>query len=555
MTGSHPRVLVIGLDGASPDLVRRWTDSRDLPALRSLVERGSFGPLLSTIPPVSPTAWSTFMTGQNPANHGVLGFRNLDARRYEYHEPDIVSSERIAGKTFWDCAGGRGLRIGALWVPITYPPWPVNGVLVSGYPTPDSARSFGHPESVAAALPGLTENSAFFNSARPDRVASELIRLARDRGHVAAELLRLETFDLFVVVLGSIDRAQHDFWRHHDPRSPLHDPAEANQYGSTILDTYRASDRAIAELLEAVSPNTTLFVLSDHGAGGAADRAVHLNAWLRHQNLLVARPPGPARRALAASYRWLKDHVASKEQLFRLLPPSLRRQVTAFDAAAMFGLRSVNWAQTRAYRFPLYPPFEGIAINLAGRQPQGCVALRDYEPLRDCILADLRKLCDPRDGEAIVERVFRREEVFAGAHLERLPDIVVEFRPGYAGGPALWGHWLGAVPVRQLRKLSGQHRMDGILIAAGAALRHGAKIEGATLADLAPTILYALGLPHPTSMDGRVLTELFDPTYVAEHPVESVEADLPQAKPTSQGLSAREQAEIAERLRALGYMD
>jgi predicted AlkP superfamily phosphohydrolase/phosphomutase len=547
--------VVIGLDGASPALVQRWTDSRDLPALRSLIERGSFGPLLSTIPPVSPAAWSTFMTGQNPAGHGVLGFRNLDSRRYECHEPNIISSAEIAGKTFWDFAGSRDARVGVFWVPITYPPWPVNGVLVSGYPTPDSARSFGHPESAVSPLPGLTENSAFFNSAAPADVATELVRLARERGRVAVEMLRREAFDLFVMVIGSIDRAQHDFWRHFDPKSPVHDRLEASRLGSTILDTYRASDRAIANLLEVVSPNATVFIMSDHGGGPAAERTVHLNAWLRRHGFLAVRRRGTIRRATSAAYGWLKGHLAAKETLFRRLSPALRRRLTAFDAAATLDLRSVDWTQTRAYRFPLYPPFEGVAINLAGRQPHGCVAPGDYAPLRDRLLADLRTMSDPRDGKPIVARAFRREDEFAGEHIERLPDILVQWQPGYGGGPGLWDDWLTPVPAEHLRRLSGAHRPEGILIAAGPEVRCGAKIEGATLADLAPTILYAMGLPRPRSMQGRVLTELFRPEHVAAHLVETAEGSLTPAKPSHAGLSPREQAEIAKRLRALGYMD
>lgn len=554
MTSRRPRVLVIGLDGASPDLVRRWTDSRDLPTLRGLAERGSFSPLRSTIPPISPAAWSTFMTGLNPAAHGVLDFRNLDARRYEYHEPDIVSSEPIAGQTFWDFASASGRRVGVFWVPVTYPPWTVNGVLVSGYPTPDSSRSFGFPESLVSGVPGLTENSAFFSSARPDQLAAELVRLARERGRAAAELIRRDAFDLSVVVLGSIDRAQHDFWRHHDPLSPAHDLREAERFGSVIADTYRASDSAVADLMAAVPPDTIVFVVSDHGGGPAADRLVHLNAWLRREGWLCARPP--RRRGVArAVYSWLKDRFAAKEMLFRRLPPSWRRRLTLFDAAATFHLHFVQWPQTRAYRVPLYPPFEGIAINLAGRQPQGCVAAAEYEGLRGRIVEAVGAMRDPSSGGPIVARAFRREEVYAGAHLERLPDIIVELQSGYAGGPGLWNDWVTPVAASDLRKHSGAHRMEGLLMAAGPTLRRGAAIEAATLADVAPTILYAMGLPRPATMDGRVLTELFDADYVAGHPLRMTDPAGPGARPTQPGFSPDEQAEIIERLRALGYID
>lgn len=549
------RVLVIGLDGASPDLVRRWTESGDLPALRRLIDRGVFGTLRSTVPPVSPVAWSTFMTGRNPAGHGVLGFRNLDARRYEFREPDIISSEWIAGRTFWDFAGEHGAKVGALWVPVTYPQWPVNGILVSGYPTPSAVRSFGHPESLVAALPGLTEDSAFFNSAPPEKIAAELERLARERGRVAADLMRREAFDVFVVVIGSIDRAQHDFWRHLDHRSPAHNPGEARRFWPVIRDTYIAADRAVSELIEAASSDTAVVVMSDHGGGPAAEREVHVNAWLRKQRLLAAHPPGRGRGSWSAAYRWLKDRVAAREKIFRYMPHGLRRRLTALDAAATLGLGSIDWAQTLAFRFPLYPPFEGIAINLAGRQPQGCVAPDDYETIRDDVLSALRATCDPSDDRPILAGAFRREEVYSGHHLERFPDIVIEFREGYKGGTDLWGDWVRPVRTGELRKLSGAHRMEGTLIAAGPGFRRGIEVEGASLTDIAPTVLYAMGLPQPAAMDGRVLRGLFEPDHIAKHPIETIDASSESARPSSAGLSPIEQAEIAEHLRGLGYMD
>jgi len=557
MTCDRRKVLVIGLDGASPDLVERWTRSGDLPVLRALIERGSFNRLRSTIPPVSPAAWATFMTGREPGEHGVLGFRNLDVGRYECYEPDIISSENVAGRTFWDIAGERGIRVAAMWVPLTYPPWPVNGVLVSGYPTPSASRSFGFPESRVAGLPPLTENSAFFNSAGPERIAEELVRLALERGRVAADLLRSGEFDLAVVVIGSTDRAQHNFWRHHDPDSPVHDPAEAEQLGATILETYRAADRAVGKIVGAFSPDATVFVMSDHGGGPAPVRFFHLNAWLREKGFLAARPPGAFARRIAGAYRAMKEHIAPKEQIFRHLPRYLRRKLTAADAAATLGTRALEWAKTRAYRFPLYPPFEGIAVNLKGRQAEGAVEPTDYERLRDEIIGEILEIRDPRDGQPVVVRASRREELFSGGEIGRFPDIVIELSANYAGGSEIWGDFVSPVPEDRLRRLSGTHRMEGILIASGPGIRRGGETaQDAALADLAPTILYALGLPVPDHIEGGVLGDLFEPSYLEQNPVEAERSGgRPAKKPPKADLSAEEQAKIAEHLRNLGYMD
>jgi len=170
-------------------------------------------------------------------------------------------------------------------------------------------------------------------------------------------------------------------------------------------------------------------------------------------------------------------------------------------------------------------------------------------------LSELATLTDPANGKPIVLRAFRREDVYSGPQIARFPDIVIELDPDYAAGAGLRGDWLMPVPNRQLRKLSGTHRMDGILIAAGPFVERAASAEKPDLADIAPTVLYALGLPRPATMDGRVLTEIFHPSHVAQYPPNASESGLTDTGASDRAFSPREQAEIAEHLRAIGYID
>ncbi|MCX8035695.1 MAG: alkaline phosphatase family protein [Candidatus Sumerlaeia bacterium] len=548
-------LLIIGLDGASPEWIRRWTQSGDLPNLAGLMTRGVFAPLVSTIPPISPTAWSTFMTGLQPGSHGVLGFRNVDARRYEYHEPDIITSARVAGRTFWDVAGAHGLRVAALWVPVTYPPWKVNGLLVSGYPTPSEGRSFTYPENRAADIPCLTENSAFFRSAGKEAVAAELLRLARERGRVAADLIRRSEFDLFVMVIGSIDHAQHRYWHYCDPAHPVYDVEGARALGDTIRNTYRAADAAVGEMLAAAGPDANVIVMSDHGAGPAASRLLHLNAWLRERGLLEARRPALWRRIVTAAYRWARDRIAAKEQIYRALPRALRSCLTRFDAGATFGVAGIVWPRTRAFRFPLHVCHQGIVINLKGRQPQGCVEPADYEPLRGQLIRELMALRDPLDGRAVVVSVRRREEVYQGTQIEALPDLIVETAEGYACGSQLWSAAITPTSLRRLRSHSGNHRCEGILIAAGPAIRRGAELSRPSIADLAPTALSLLGVPVPASMEGRILGQILVAPPEADRKTMGEPAAPPPATVAEGAFSPDEQDSIAAHLKTLGYMD
>ena len=555
--GGNGRCLVIGLDGGSPDLIRRWAEEGRLPNLARLIDEGAFGHLRSTYPPISAAAWVTFMTGQGPGRHGIFDFRNYDPTRYTCTDEAIVNSTAFAGRTVWDVAGAYGRRVGAVTVPITYPAWPINGAMVAGYPTPDAKRAFTYPPELGERLGALTEDSAFFRSRAPDEVARELLRLVRDRAEAARWMLEHEVYDLFVVVFGATDRAQHDFWRHFDPDFPTHDPAEAERFGSVILEVYQEADRAIGLLLEAVPEDTTVMVMSDHGGGPRATRYFHPNAWLAQEGLLrMRRGGGSPLRWVRPLYRVFKARFPYQEQVYRRLPQALKRLASRVDSDAELGIGDVDWGRTLAYRFPMYPPVEGIVVNLRGRQPEGIVEPgREYEELRDRIIARLQEITDPETGRPVVKAAYRREGLYQGDHLGRVPDVVAVMAEEYEGGAALSGPYVTPIPLEDLRRLSGAHRMDGVLIARGPAVRRGDLPDGARIVDLAPTLLYTIGLPVPHQMDGRVLEELFDPAALAARPVERVEwAGIGQVVEES-GLSEEEEQVIREKLRRLGYIE
>lgn len=555
--GRNGRCLVIGLDGGSPDLIRRWAAEGKLPNLAHLIAEGSSGLLRSTYPPISAAAWVTFLTGQGPGQHGIFDFRNYDPTRYTCTDEAIVNSTAFAGRTMLDVAGTYGRRVGAVTVPITYPTWPVNGAMVAGYPTPDAKRAFTYPPELGERLGALTEDSAFFRSRAPDEVARELIRLVRDRAEASLRMLQDDEYDLFVVVFGATDRAQHDFWRHFDPDFPTHDPAEAERFGPVILRVYQEADRAIGRLLEAMPEETTVLVMSDHGAGPRATRCFHLNAWLAREGLLrMRRGGGSLLRWVRPLYRTLKAHFPYQERVYRRLPPALKRLASRVDSDAELGTGDVDWGRTVAYRFPMYPPVEGVVINVRGRQSEGIVDPRaEYERLRDEIIDRLQGLVDPETNASVVKAAFRREDLYRGNCLERVPDIVVVMAEGYEGGSALSGPFVTPIPLDDLRRLSGAHRMDGVLIVRGPGIRQNGEVDGARIVDLAPTILYALGVPVPDQMDGRVLVDLFDSEHVVARPVERMDWMGEGIGVEKSGLSEEEESTIREKLRRLGYIE
>ena len=246
-----------------------------------------------------------------------------------------------------------------------------------------------------------------------------------------------------------------------------------------------------------------------------------------------------ARRAFPWRH-WLVEH----------LPQRFRREALAFRQATHL----IDWSRTRAYRVPLQYPAEGIEINVRGRQPQGVVEPgAEYERLREEIIAALRELRDPATGRAVVREVWRREEVYPTGDLDAVPDIVCLLEEGIDAGSDLQRVFTD-VPLADLERLNGDHTMEGIAILWGAGVRAGHRLA-LHLLDLPPTLLWAMGLPVPEDMDGRVLTEAFTPEYVAAHPVTYTREMGWTARAGRTALTPEEEAEIQKALVGLGYLE
>jgi len=221
----------------------------------------------------------------------------------------------------------------------------------------------------------------------------------------------------------------------------------------------------------------------------------------------------------------------------------------------MMNLDVVNWSQTKAYRFPMYPPVEGIMINVAGRQPEGCVQPgEEYEALRTRILEEVRTLRDPRTNELIVLEAYRREEIYHGERIEMAPDIILVTQDCYKGGTSI-DSLVSEVPLDVLRKLSGVHRMDGIILAQGPHIRKNAILQGAGIIDVAPTIMYALGMPIPSDMDGKPLAGLFEESYTQQEAASYTdERKYEDVASDEYGYSEEEEESVRLKLEALGYL-
>jgi len=551
-TGSD--VLVLGLDGASWDVIDPLIEAGRLPHLAAWRARGVAARLASSVPPMSFPAWSSFATGLGPGRHGLFDFTQKLPGEYRLR---FTNASDRRGTSLFARASRAGRRVLALGMPASYPPEPVAGLLVAGFDAPVSTGT--HERS--ASDPGLYRAIAARTGAwmRPEldeaalaegwherAITFLLARIARKRDFALEALAQLRAAaggarpSLACIIFSESDTVAHHYWRDHDPLSPRHDPAASAARRSAVTAVYEALDAACGELRAAYGEDALCTVVSDHGSGGASRRVVHLNRRLAECGLLARRATrGAASDALARRTRDLALRVLPPwlaEQVFR----RARRAAARLESAARFG--GFDWRATRAFSEETNTQ-PGVWINLRGREAAGCVEPADYERVRSEVID---ALCDWKlpGGGPVVARARRREEVYAGPCVPRAPDIVVELALDAGYGLSLVGTpWqtpdtgsLRTLETLELgggrgRGMNGTHRPDGIWLASGEGAPQLSTQPGPRLEDVAPTLLAVLGVPWDGALDGSVL------------------AGPPRA------YDPDEEALVARRLRQLGYLE
>jgi predicted AlkP superfamily phosphohydrolase/phosphomutase len=549
-------LVVIGLDGATLDLVGPWAAAGRLPTLARLMAGGTWGRLRSTLPPATFPAWTSLVTGVNPGRHGVLDFTERVPGTYRVR---FVNGSFRRVPALWTRLGSAGGRVAVVTVPATYPPEPVPGVMVSGFDSPLATAidgSFVHPRALYPEIRRLVGRVPFADFQEVDtgpgwheEALARLLDGVERRTTLVEALLAREAWDAFMVVFGESDTVAHHFWRFHDPASPRWAPGP---WGDAIARVYAALDAAVARIVAAAPPGAAVAVVSDHGSGGAGDRVLHLNRRLHDSGLLAFRPASRTGRAAG----WLRG-AALRTVPPRLQGPILRRvPAAAGRVESMHRFGGVDWGGTTAYSDELdYHP--SVWLNVRGREPEGIVPPGEYERTIERVAAALRDWRD-EDGRPLVRRVWRRDECYAGPYVERAPDLLLELalRDGYSTsclrsggpGPALRRLEAGEHGGGKGKGMNGTHRRDGLVVFAGGGVRAAGEIPAADIVDVMPTLLGLAGMPIPDGLDGRPLTAALED--VPRYAVDLLDPPGPPRPYTTE--DARD---VGARLAALGYLE
>jgi predicted AlkP superfamily phosphohydrolase/phosphomutase len=549
----NKRVIVIGLDGATWDVLNPLMRDGKMPHLKKLLDRSAQGVLMSSIPPVTAAAWTCFSTGKNPGKHGLVDFIYFPEHGYRV---TIANSTTREAATIWNLLSDRALRVGVVSVPMTYPPEKVNGVMVTDLMTPNTSVQYTYPPELKQELldkvgPFVITPGEGENPSAPLQYLDKVRADVKSSADYALYLLNKEPYSFFMYVFGIVDILQHQFWNHIQADPQTLDEGD-RAIREKVIAIFTQVDDGVGEMVKYADDETTIVLMSDHGFGPMKG-FMHVNNFLLDKGYLVLKSGGMSaiKRALfRAGVTPQNVHLTLKS-----LKLDLRRKVNRGRAYGMLrrfflSFDDVDWTKTRAFALG---HIGQIYINLKGRQPSGIVAPGDeYEKLRDQIRADLLKLKHPDTGEPLIARVLNREEIYHGALLDNTPDLLLlpadfkyvafgesEFASNKIVGPTL-GH-------------TGHHRLEGIGAIAGPHVQAGAQLQHASLVDLAPTILYALDLPIPPDMDGRVLTEAFTPEFVNQT---ALQYGTENAVRTDFGgtYSDDEEEQVIQRLADLGYV-
>ncbi len=483
-------MLVIGLDGATFDVLDPLFAEGKLPHLAALRERGASGVLESVLPAISPPAWTTAATGVNPGKHNIFDFFHFSKTTGEAF---LTSARERRARPVWKVLNAQSKRTHLMNIPMTFPPDSVVGSMISGFPFPDEEGPITFPPELESKLDEearrtLGDEDAkyprdLFGEALRPGTEAKLLERFRDGLEVQAAYARRavarKDWDLFWVVFTGTDKVQHFYWKFADPRVPGHDPVLSERYASTIRDFFLRIDQIVGDLVESAGEDVDVVVMSDHGFSPIV-KELRLWNWLKSEGFVTYEEDDPSKPVIAA------------------FPPG---------------------------------PFAGIVrVNQEGRDFQGRIpAGEESRRVRDEVRRKLEMLRDPDTGDPFVERIYDREELFHGPYAENAPDLIfLEMKTRFVGRGGKEAPEIFGPPSYTF---SGFHRPEGILIAAGPHIRPNPERASYSILDVTPTLLWIFDATFPKDLDGAVMAHLVGEDALAARPPRVGEETVVEAPP------------------------
>jgi predicted AlkP superfamily phosphohydrolase/phosphomutase len=372
-TKKNKKALVIGIDGLPRELLIRLIEKGILEGVKTILNTGYLiHPMHASLPEISSVSWTSFMTGRNPAEHGIFGFTHLQPGSYQLH---FTNSKDIKAPTFWQILSrtGKVKKALILNLPNTYPAFPINGLLVSGFVAIDFEKAV-YPSSY---IPFLKKLNYIIDvdaeKARKDKPAlyQDILQSLSTRGNVSRRLFDQEPWDLFLLCITETDRLHHFFFDEKDT--------------TTFEKVYKQIDRIIVDLYQTAKKKwgeEFLFIIvSDHGFS-LLIKEVNLNAYLNQQGMLI--------------FDLTKDYYE------RISPGT---SAFAMDPGRIY-------------------------IHYEKKFPRGTIRPDEGKQIKEKLKQILLDLRDA-NGEPVIRSIFEKEEIYQGPYLEDAPDLLCIPHSGY----------------------------------------------------------------------------------------------------------------------------
>ncbi|VVB94971.1 Type I phosphodiesterase / nucleotide pyrophosphatase [uncultured archaeon] len=493
------KVMMIGIDGLDPILLSKFKN--ELPNFNAFMKQSPTFKSESVIPPDSFSAWTSIFTGLNPAEHGILYTPDVFEKNKDRAKMNI-SNEILKGKTFWDIAGSAGKKVCVLFPVFAYPPWEVNGIMVSRHPlNQGEVLTFPpnlHEKYKVSHLRGMTEEHPGSN--RLERIFDHAKTVTLDEANFGMEILRNhKDEDLFFIYFVALDELEHFFWRYYDENDPTY-PGD-NPYKNVIRDYYKIIDKIIGEYTE-INPDVTTIILSDHGHGMRPPKTVNINEFLRKRGFLKSNYSRLNHRSFVLErFKRLILDIIHKYELdywavrISRLAPKMSKEI-------YMSTSTINMSETSAFLSsfagPKSYPHGGIEIN------QRNLRNLKYEEMRNLLIKEISNLKDPDTEEELVKWVCKREELYSGKYISKYPDIVFELKDGFGVFWSIHTPLIGTAYEHNLAP--GGHKQAAVFLINKMNKRIGH--DYISLMDIAPTILDLLEINLKDSVfKGRSIFE------------------------------------------------
>lgn len=508
------RTVVFGVDGLTFRVLHPLIERGMLPNFQKLSQEGCEAILESKYPPITPAAWMSLATGLKPAGHGIYDFWEFVEQPHSVREPKSrLLTRRKGGKAIWNLLSELGKQVLVINVPMTYPPEPINGIMVSGYMTPSSKADFTYPtpfkEELYRVVPEYLidlekeDVCSVELTGKAERLIDATLRMTQSRIELTTYMLKEKPWDFCFVAFVGADRLQHPLWE------------EISSLDAKAIEYFLLLDHGLGLILDQLGPDDSLFMVSDHGFQ-AADRTFEINEYLYSQKLLALSPSAQQHR-MRSQYRSNIKHAVVQMGLLPLAR-AVKRGLRAPSLDQFANMpqplnADFDWEHTFAC-VPSHSSFSSGYANIFLRE-----AL-DAERLAE-LCQGLRNQMEPQSGTPLIDALYTTEVFGTGPYAPREPHLLLLPTDGMTFRMSLGNRrlWDNARLRHDLSKRCGIHHKDGVLYAYGAGIKRGFKAPRAEVFDLVPTVLHSMGLPVDQHFDGRVLDELFIEDDLTAQPV------------------------------------